>query len=86
MPIDTDTQSGPPSAAGGCEPGSLPPSADSGPDWLSVAMGNDNPYFEFRQPGDPGGIGFYKWYSQVQVFDTGTLTDPVPFNVKIDHP
>lgn len=22
----------------------------------------------------------------VQVFDTGTLTDPVPFNVKIDHP
>ena len=22
----------------------------------------------------------------VQVFDTGTLTDPIPFNVKIDHP
>jgi hypothetical protein len=22
----------------------------------------------------------------VQLFDTGTLTDPVPFNVKIDHP
>jgi hypothetical protein len=22
----------------------------------------------------------------VQLFDTGTLTDPIPFNVKIDHP
>ena len=24
-----------------------------------------------RRPGDPGGIGFYKWYSQLQVLDTG---------------
>jgi hypothetical protein len=53
------------------EPGSLPPSADNGPDWLSVAMGNDNPYFEFRQPGDPGGLGFYRVDTQVQLFDTG---------------
>jgi hypothetical protein len=53
------------------EPGSLPPAADTGPDWVSVSMGNDNPYFEFRQPGDPGGLGFYRVDTQVQLFDTG---------------
>ncbi len=53
------------------EPGSQPPSLDTGPDWVSVSMGNDNPYFEFRQPGDPGGLGFYRVDTQVQLFDTG---------------
>jgi hypothetical protein len=53
------------------EPGSQPPAADNGPDWVSVSMGNDNPYFEFRQPGDPGGLGFYRVDTQVQLFDTG---------------
>jgi hypothetical protein len=53
------------------EPGLLPPSADNGPDWVSVSMGNDNPYFEFRRAGDPGGLGFYRVDTQVQLFDTG---------------
>jgi hypothetical protein len=38
---------------------------------VQFGMGTDNPFFDFRRPGDPGGIGFYKWYSQLQVFDTG---------------
>jgi hypothetical protein len=34
---------------------------------------------QISTPADPGQYC-------VQVFDTGTLTDPVSFNVKIDHP
>jgi hypothetical protein len=34
-------------------------------------MGNDNPYFDMRQPGDPGGIGFYRVYSQMRLLETG---------------
>ena len=49
-----------------------PPAAadDSGPDWLQVTAGNDNPFFDLRTPGDPGGIGFYKLHTQVQLFDS----------------
>ena len=43
---------------------------DSGPDWLQVTAGNDNPFFDLRSPGDPGGIGFYKLHTQVQLFDS----------------
>jgi hypothetical protein len=38
---------------------------------VQFGMGTDNPFFDFRRPGEPGGVGFYKWYSQLQVFDTG---------------
>jgi hypothetical protein len=38
---------------------------------LQILMGNDNPYFDMRQPGDPGGLGFYRVYSQWQVLETG---------------
>jgi hypothetical protein len=43
-----------------------------GPSWIQVNMGSDNPYFDFRVPGDPGGVGFYKVHSQVQLLDSGS--------------
>jgi hypothetical protein len=38
---------------------------------ISVAAGNDNPYFDFRRPGDPGGVGYFRVQSQLQFLDTG---------------
>jgi len=38
---------------------------------IQVLMGNDNPFFDFRWRGDPGGVGFYKMHSQVQLLDSG---------------
>jgi hypothetical protein len=35
-------------------------------------MGSDNPYFDFRRPGDPGGVGFYRVNTQVQFFDSSS--------------
>jgi len=49
-------------------------SADRGLDWIQVAVGNDNPFFDFRRPGDPGGVGYYRLHSQVQVLDNGTTS------------
>src|SRR5438093_602931 len=46
------------------------PESDDGPDWISFAAGNDNPYFDFRQRGDPGGVGFARVSSQVQLLET----------------
>ena len=43
---------------------------DTGPDWLTVSMGPDNPFFDLRRPGDPGGVGYYKVNTQVQLFDS----------------
>jgi hypothetical protein len=48
----------------------LPAEPDTGPDWIQLAMGSDNPYFDFRQRGDPGGLGFYRLNTQVQLLDT----------------
>jgi len=42
---------------------------NDGPNWVQLAMGNDNPYFDLRRPGDPGGVGFYRVTTQVQLFD-----------------
>jgi hypothetical protein len=47
----------------------LPIKADDGPNWVEVAIGNDNPFFDVRLPGDPGGIGYTRVHSQVQVLD-----------------
>jgi hypothetical protein len=47
---------------------------DDGLNWLQVSVGNYNPYFDIRRPGDPGGVGYYKLHSQVQIFDTGTTS------------
>ena len=44
--------------------------ADQGPDWLQVTAGTDNPFFDLRNPGDPGGVGFYKLHTQVQLVDS----------------
>src|SRR5207302_1631633 len=49
------------------DPNEVPP--DDGPDWLQLAAGNDNPFFDFRRPGDPGGIGYFKVHGQVQLLD-----------------
>jgi hypothetical protein len=43
----------------------------SGPGRMQVAIGNDNPYFDFRRRGDPGGVGYYRFYSQMQCLDLG---------------
>jgi hypothetical protein len=56
-------------------PGELPvpvnAAMDDPLDSTQLNVGADNPYFDFRQPGDPGGVGFYRLQSQVQLFDTG---------------
>jgi hypothetical protein len=38
---------------------------------IQLNVGADNPYFDFRRPGDPGGVGFYRLHSQLQLLDTG---------------
>jgi hypothetical protein len=50
------------------DPAAAPPS--DGADWLQVSLGNDNPFFDFRRPGDPGGVGYYKVHTQLQLFGT----------------
>ena len=47
-------------------------SAPPGPDWVNLSLGNDNPFFDFRRPGDPGGIGYYRVNGQLQLFDSRT--------------
>jgi hypothetical protein len=47
------------------------PGSDDEPDWLALSAGNDNPYFELRKPGDPGGLGFTRVNTQVQVWESG---------------
>jgi hypothetical protein len=44
---------------------------DDGFNWLQVTVGSDNPFFDFRRPGDPGGVGYYRMSSQLQLLDTG---------------
>jgi hypothetical protein len=66
----------------GLEADDAPPIGPSDPPWASassstepsfvqVAMGLDNPFFDYRWPTDPGGVGFYKLHSQVQLLDQG---------------
>jgi hypothetical protein len=47
-----------------------PSEQDGGPDWINVTIGNDNPFFELRRAGDPGGVGYYRMSSQIQVIDS----------------
>jgi hypothetical protein len=46
----------------------------AGPQRFTFGFGLDNPYFEPRGPGDPGGIGFYRIYTQAQILDLGTTS------------
>ena len=43
---------------------------DPGPDWMSLTVGDDNPFFDLRRPGDPGGVGYYRVHSQVQLVNS----------------
>jgi hypothetical protein len=45
------------------------PEADGGP--VLVSMGEDNPFLDFRRRRSPGGVGYYKVQTQLQLFDTG---------------
>lgn len=45
------------------------PDPDDDLAWLNVAVGNDNPYFDLRRRGDPGGVGFTRVNTQIQLFD-----------------
>jgi hypothetical protein len=47
---------------------------DSGPNWIQLTLGDDIPFFDMRRPGDPGGVGYYKLYSQLQLVDVGTTS------------
>ncbi len=50
------------------------PLEGSEPDWIQVAIGRDNPLFDLRRPTDPGGVGFYRLYSQMQLADWGSTS------------
>jgi hypothetical protein len=39
---------------------------------LGLALGPDNPFFDFRGPGNPGGVGFYRMHTQYQFLDSAT--------------
>ena len=41
--------------------------ADSGPTWMTMNFGDDNPYLDPRRSGDPGGVGYVHFYSQLQL-------------------
>lgn len=52
-------------------PGSnLTTTSADGPDWIQFGMGTDNPYFDLRRPGDPGGVGYYRVNTQVALLDS----------------
>ena len=37
---------------------------------VQVSMGMDNPFLDFRRSGAPGGVGYYKVHTQLQLFGT----------------
>ena len=49
-----------------------PQELDDGPSWLQVSFSGDNPFLDLRRRGDPGGVGFYRIDSQVQLLDSST--------------
>lgn len=61
----------PDSASPGAENTALPANDGDGPGKMQVVAGNDNPYFDLRRPGDPGGVGYFRVQSQVQFLDNG---------------
>lgn len=60
-------------------PEGSPVKADDGPNWLQLAVGSDNPYFDIRYAGDPGGIGYTKVHSQVQLLNLPSTSCMVGF-------
>jgi len=53
----------------GSAPGASNDREPAGEARLKVSLGSDNPYFDFRKPGDPGGVGFYRLHSQMLLFE-----------------
>jgi hypothetical protein len=49
-----------------------PAETDGGAEWLQFGMGLDNPNFDLRRPGDPGGVGYYRVNTQVSLLDSAT--------------
>jgi hypothetical protein len=47
-------------------------STGQGPDRIQVAVGQDNPFFDFRYRGDPGGYGYYRLHAQYQLVDSNS--------------
>jgi hypothetical protein len=48
------------------------PASSAGKDLrFLLSMGQDNPFLDFRLAGDPGGVGFYRFHSQVLLVDGG---------------
>lgn len=43
---------------------------DGSMDRMTIALGNDNPFFELRRAGDPGGVGYYRVATQLQLLDS----------------
>jgi hypothetical protein len=41
---------------------------------MTLTFGNDNPYFDLRRPGDPGGVGYVRMHSQLQLIDSATTS------------
>jgi hypothetical protein len=57
------------------DPASMPGSDDGAADGdFLVNFGDDNPFFEPRHPADPGGVGYLRLFSQMQVLDTGSTS------------
>lgn len=44
----------------------------AGEDRLQVLVGQDNPFFDFRYRGDPGGYGYYRLHAQYQLLDSNS--------------
>jgi hypothetical protein len=41
---------------------------------MLVSIGNHNPYFDLRRAGDPGGVGYMRLHSQLQLVDLPTTS------------
>jgi len=54
------------------DPGAYLATKEMEPSRWQLIMGSDNPFLDLRRPGDPGGPGYYKLYSQVSLLDTPT--------------
>lgn len=54
------------------EDGKNPAAADDGS--MQFVYGAHIPYLDMYRKGDPGGFGFYKVHSQVQIFDVGSTS------------
>ncbi len=50
------------------------PDPDSWARSIIVNVGEDNPFFDPRGPADPGGVGFVRIFSQMQLLDNGSTS------------